>query len=111
VSIVIGWVDAPLVATVGVVGVSDSVRDKVSHARVYMLHVHLHTEAAFTFSVSTLSHMFKEFQVFFHAGVSPRRVNLLISALTHLLSRLEAHVSFALLDEFNSQIKELLEIV
>ena len=110
-SVVIGWIDAPLVSTVGMAGVSDSVGNEVSHAWISMLHVHLDSEAAFSFCVSTLSHMLKELKVLFDAGVSVWRVDFIVSCLTHLLSRLEAHVSFAFFDEPDSHIKELLEVV
>ena len=61
--VVIGRVDAPFVAGVGVGSVADTIGYGVAHARIVVLHVHLHTEGAMAFSKSSLAHLLEIAQV------------------------------------------------
>ena len=91
--------------------VSDAVGDRVTHARVLVLHVHLHSKRALTFCKSALAHFIKVAQIIFDGSISPGRVDLLIPTARHLLRILEAHVGLAYLDKLHSVIVELLEVV
>jgi hypothetical protein len=66
VRVVISRVDTPLVASVGVGGVADTVRDCVTHARVRVLHIHLHAECALSLFESALAHFCKVAKIFLH---------------------------------------------
>ena len=55
--VIICRVDAPLIARVWMCCIADTVSCEVSHARVVVLHVHLHTESALTFSKPALAHL------------------------------------------------------
>ena len=64
-SVIVSWVNAPLISGHWVIGESNSVSNEISHARVGVLHVHFDSQGAFTLVESTLSHVFKKFEIFF----------------------------------------------
>ena len=76
-----------------------------------MLHVHLDSERAYTLIIETHPHLAELVKVLFHRGVSPRRINHLLSAPRHLFRILEAHISLAFLDQLNGQIMQVIKVV
>jgi hypothetical protein len=63
VSIVIGWVDAPFVASVRMASVLDSIGYWVSHAWVESLHVDLQSETALSLLIHAILHVEEELEV------------------------------------------------
>ena len=59
VSVIVGWIDAPLVSRVWVAYESDSVSNEISHIWISVLHVHFNSKAALTLFHSSLSHHFE----------------------------------------------------
>mmetsp|Transcript_44832 Transcript_44832/g.51806 ORF Transcript_44832/g.51806 Transcript_44832/m.51806 type:complete len:213 (-) Transcript_44832:734-1372(-) len=111
VSEIVHWVDAPFVSDMWMRSVLDSVSNRISHSSVLVLHVEFESEHSLTFLIHTHSHSIEELEVFFNGSVSPRTVELLVSVLFHFSLSLMADISISLLDELNSTVVEVLEIV
>ena len=62
--IVVGWVDAPLVASMRMRHIANAIGDEVTHIWVDMFHIDFDSKTAFVFSEETLAHLVKELQVF-----------------------------------------------
>jgi len=110
-SIIICWIDAPLASRVWMAYKSNSVCNEISHVWIGMLHVHLNSEAAFSFFESSLSHHFEQLKVFFDTSVSVLGILHSVSAFFHFFRFLMANVSFVFLDESNSHVVEFLEVI
>ena len=64
-SVIICWVDAPLIARVWMGCIANAIGSEVSHAWIIVLHVHFHTESALTFSKPALSHLVEVAKIVF----------------------------------------------
>ena len=71
-SVIICGIDAPLIARVWMCCIADAVCCEVPHARIIVLHVHFHTESAFTFSKPALAHLVEVAEIVFDGGIAPR---------------------------------------
>ena len=109
--VVVSRVDAPCVSRVGVWRVPYAIGDRVSHARVGVLHVHFHPKRALALCESSRAHLFEIAQIVLDASIAPWRVNLLIAAAGHLLSTLEADVGLVAANQLDSMLVKLLEVV
>jgi len=110
-SVIVSWIDTPFVSRMWMANESDSVSDEISHVWVNVLHVHLNSEATFTFFHSSLSHHFEQFEIFFNSSISKRRVLHCISVFFHFFSFLMANVGLILFDKTNSHVVKLLEVI
>ena len=111
VSIVVGWIDAPLISSVRVWHIANSVSNGVSHIWINMSHVNLHAQTALILSKAALAHMFKQLQVFLDTAVAVWRLNHLVSLFLNLGLRAMVHISFSSLDKFASEVIKLLEVI
>ena len=75
---VVGRVDAPLIAHVGVRDVFDSVRDGVPHAGVRASHVDLHSQRRFALRELALAHVLEQPKILLHRSVAPRTLRVQI---------------------------------
>ena len=121
---VVGRVNTPFVAHVGVRDILDSVGDRVPHARIGTAHVYLHTKSGLALSELALAHIFEQSEVFFDGAVSPRRFGIQVfsssfataflgdfSGSLDLFGGLVVDVGLSHLDELDGVLVELVEVV
>ena len=93
----------------------DTVHDRITEMHVRIRHIDLRTEYHLTFLYLAALHSLKETQVFFYRTVAVRRSYTGFGRRTFLLCDLLGclliHVSFALFDEHDGEVVELLEVI
>ena len=93
----------------------DAVHDRVTEVHVGVRHVNFRTKHHFSFLYLATLHRFEELQVLFNRTIAVRRSYTRFGRCTFLLGDLLCclliNIGFALFDEANSEVVELLEIV
>ena len=114
-SVVVQWVNAPLVALAVMRGVNYSVYGRVSHIDVGARHIYLCTERSRSVSKLSRSHSAEEVKVLLNASVAVRALlaglGQSASVLLHLVSREVAHVCLAVHNELFSILVALVKVV
>ena len=112
---VIHRVDAPLVTCIVMRSMGDTIDDRVSHIDVRRCHIYLGTEHLLTVSILACLHLFKQGQVFLNSSVSVRaflaRLLECSSVLPDFLRCEVAHICLALLNQLDSCLVHLIEVV
>mmetsp|Transcript_7234 Transcript_7234/g.30785 ORF Transcript_7234/g.30785 Transcript_7234/m.30785 type:complete len:487 (-) Transcript_7234:1111-2571(-) len=111
VRVVVGRVDAPLVACVGVRLVDDPVRHHVPHVGVGVLHVALHAEHGLALGELALAHVLEQAEGLLHGAVPPGAVYARLAVPAHVLCVLVADEGLVLLDERHREVVQRLEVV
>ena len=112
---VVHWVCFPLVARTVVRSLDDTVDDRVAEVHVRICHVDLGTQYHRTFFQLAAVHLVEQLQVLFDRAVT---VGTVCSRLCRcpllggdLFGSLLVDVCFSLLDQLDSEVPELLEVV
>ena len=113
--VVIHWIDAPLVARAMVLGVEDAIEDGVAEEHIGVGHIYFGPQHLLAVGIFTLLHLLKEAKVFLHGTVAPRTLSAgLLNGTTseaNLLLRLVINIGFSLLNQSDSPLVELVEVV
>mmetsp|Transcript_9586 Transcript_9586/g.20422 ORF Transcript_9586/g.20422 Transcript_9586/m.20422 type:complete len:458 (-) Transcript_9586:436-1809(-) len=111
VRVVVGGVDAPLVACVGVLSELDAVRDQVKHVVVVVLVVHLHAQCGLALVHHAPPHVLKQLQALLNGAVAPGAGLTLLTTHLNLILGLVAYVCIAALDELHREVIQLVKVV
>ena len=71
---VVHRVDAPLIAGLVVFSELNTVQHRIAHHDKRRSHIDFRTQAGFTFFKTTVTHFFKQREVFFNAAIAERAV-------------------------------------
>ena len=115
VGIVVHRINAPLISGPMVMGVLDTIKNRISEHHIWMSHIYLGTENFLTIRIFAITHFPEQFQILFRGAVPVRAVcsrSLYRTTIgTHFLLGLVIHICLSLHYHLFGPFIELIEII
>mmetsp|Transcript_2941 Transcript_2941/g.11232 ORF Transcript_2941/g.11232 Transcript_2941/m.11232 type:complete len:297 (-) Transcript_2941:584-1474(-) len=111
VGVIVGWIDAPLVANVRMRHIHNTIGNKIPHGEVGGLHVNLASENSLSLSVAPVAHVSETLEIHLNGGVSVWRLNTLLALRIDGVLILEINVCQSLFDELHGELIHFVKVL